>query len=79
MIITDLEVNRSLARLATNPDFAKFLQALEDEKNADIAALLQSTNPVLVHQLQGSTQMLVDILQAATLAPLAVKTASLGG
>lgn len=63
---------RALARLATNPDFAYFLKLLEDEKHEGIQAMLSTIHPVVLHQLQGSTRMLVDITQAVMLAPQAV-------
>ena len=63
---------RALARLFLNPDFRTFLQVLEDEKVAGITEMLTTQNAILIHQLQGSTQMLVDITRAVMLAPDAV-------
>lgn len=63
---------RALARLALNPDFKTFLQLLEDEKQSGINVMLSTLCTSTLHQLQGSTRLLVDITQAAMLAPQAV-------
>lgn len=65
-------VDRAIVRLIGDPDFKTFLQWLEDEKAENIQALLQSQNTVSIHQMQGSAQLLTDILQAVMLAPNAV-------
>lgn len=72
MIITDEATQRATARLAVNPDFKTFLQWLKDEESSGLEALLASTNTVLVHQLQGSTRLLMDIQAAVMHAPNAV-------
>ena len=63
---------RALARLALNPDFKAFLQLLEDEKQSGISMMLSTLCTSTLHQLQGSTRLLVDITQAVMLAPQAV-------
>lgn len=72
MIISDEATQRAVARLSTNPDFVTFMQWLEDERVAGNTELLNTLNTALVHQLQGSTRLLVDIKQAVTSAPFAV-------
>lgn len=57
---------KSLARLAENSDFRVFIQLLEKEKEDVLTTLLGSRDAVLVHQAQGKTQCLVDILGSVT-------------
>jgi len=74
MIITDEATQRSVARLAGNPDFKMFLQWLQDEKAGGLSEMLSTQNTVLLHQLQGSTRLLMDIERAVMLAPETVAT-----
>lgn len=72
MIITSEATNRAVARLGSNPDFKLFLEWVEEERSLGLDQLLETVSPVLVHQMQGSTRTLVDILRAVMLAPIAV-------
>ena len=69
MTASDESTNRMLQRLAGNADFKMFLQWLGDEKTAGLEELLNSTNTISVHQLQGSTRLLLDIERAVMHAP----------
>lgn len=62
-MITDEATNRAMLRLTSNPDFILFMQMLREEEDRSMSALLSSTNTPLVHQLQGSSRVLVDIRQ----------------
>lgn len=71
-MIHDEATQRAVARLANNPDFKAFMEALEREQQSSLETLLSTLDTALVHQLQGATRILMDIKQAVTSAPLAV-------
>ncbi len=72
MTVNDLPTNRALVRLRNNTDFQLLLVALEEERAKAVEDLLNSRDPVHVHQLQGSARMLTDFLAAIEAAPIAV-------
>ena len=73
MIIHDEVTQRAVARLAGNPDFKLFMELLDAECAAATTELMNSLNTNLVHQLQGTARILVDIQRAVMLAPTAVQ------
>ena len=66
MIISDEATQQAVTRLAANHDFQLFLGWLKAEAAAGSKELLASLNPVLIHQLQGTTRALLEIIEAAT-------------
>lgn len=60
----DEQTRGAVIRLCNNPDFARFMAAISDEKNSLIKSLMGEMNTVAVHQLQGSSRQLEDIENA---------------
>lgn len=71
-MIPPLDVLKSLARLDSNSDFLAVVGWLRVEREAVIETLATATNPVLVHQAQGSLSTLTDITRSATTANAAL-------
>ena len=72
MILADENETRAIARLANNPDFKTFMAVLAREQNTNLERLLESVQPVVIHQLQGETKVLRDIEQTVRNAPTQV-------
>jgi hypothetical protein len=60
------EVEKALATLVAHPDFVRFIEWLREEESTAVDAVLDCTQPVLVHQLQGRASVLRDILRPVT-------------
>jgi hypothetical protein len=52
-----------------NPDFLLYMVLLEDERKKSLDGLMSTKCPVTVHQLQGETRLLTELIRAATSAP----------
>lgn len=68
MATVPIQVLTCVDRLSANGDFAMLIDYLHAERVRNIEQLLVTTNTVSVHQLQGYSQALTDILQLVTTA-----------
>lgn len=57
---------KALGRLKSNPDFALLMKTFAEERDVGFEDLLTATKPEHIHQAQGKTQFLVDLLRTVT-------------
>ncbi|RLD03466.1 MAG: hypothetical protein DRI65_12845 [Chloroflexota bacterium] len=64
MLRLNEEQVKSLSSLKQSPAFYKFIQLLEDELEVNIKGLITSKDVTLMHQMQGKSQLLSELIRA---------------
>lgn len=64
MNLPDADTVRALTNLSGTPEFQLVLRWMSRTLEEDTEALISSTEPVRIHQLQGMCSQLVEFMQA---------------